>query len=334
MKYKWGKWTEERIQKFIAMYPSADWDELSNEFESPKSSLITIASQLGVKRQNCNMSNYTEHEDNIIKDMFNNGNTINEIQLQLPWRTIRSIRNRVRKICTLKRLKWTNEENTCLTSLYSIMPINELIEYFPNRTRDAIIIHAGKLGLKAYAEHPDYSEYENHFIKNHYLTMNDEEMGGILGRSKQSVKNHRNEMGLHRVEKENIAYENTSIYVRRHIQKWKKDSMEKCGFKCIIIGERFDEIHHLVSLNTILEAVYNRLGLDVKTFDINILTEDERYKFLNEVNLEQSKYPLGVCLRRDIHMQFHNYYGYGNNTIEQFYEFIEKNYPNIKINLE
>ena len=49
MKYKWGKWTEERIQKFIAMYPSADWDELSNGFESPKSSLITIASQLGSK---------------------------------------------------------------------------------------------------------------------------------------------------------------------------------------------------------------------------------------------------------------------------------------------
>jgi hypothetical protein len=160
--------------------------------------------------------------------------------------------------------------------------------------------------------------------------MSDEDIGNILGRSKQSVKNHRNEMGMHRVKKYNINYESVSIYVRRHIQEWKKESMKNCGFKCVITGDRFDDIHHLVSLNVILDAVYNRLSLDFETFDVNVITEEERCKFLSEVKIEQSKYPLGVCLRKDIHTEFHNYYGYGSNTVEQFHEFIEKYHPDAK----
>ena len=86
-------------------------------------------------------------------------------------------------------------------------------------------------------------------------------------------------------------------------------------------------------MNIILEAVYKRLDLDFETFNVNAITEEERRKFLDEVKIEQSKYPLGVCLRKDIHAEFHNYYGYGNNTEKQFYEFVEKYYPNAKINI-
>jgi hypothetical protein len=122
--------------------------------------------------------------------------------------------------------------------------------------------------------------------------------------------------------------------VNRHLlQEWKKKSMKNCEFKCVITGDRFDEIHHLVSLNAILDSVYNKLNLDFETFDINLLTEVERHKFLNAVFEEQANYPLGICLRKDVHMQFHNYYGYGNNTTEQFYEFVEKFYPNIQVNI-
>jgi hypothetical protein len=100
-----------------------------------------------------------------------------------------------------------------------------------------------------------------------------------------------------------------------------------------VTGERFDEIHHLVSLNTILESVYAGLGIDRETFDINQIGEQDREKFMQCVYEEQSKYPLGVCLRKDIHCQFHNQYGYGDNTIEQFKEFLHTNYPNIKFNI-
>ena len=333
MKGKWGRWTSERTQKLIDMYPTSTWDELIAEFGCSKSTLASTAHRLGIKREQCSMSKYTKHEDEIILRMVKSGNSIDEIHEEIPWRSTVSIKNRITKICEPRRQKWTEEENEKLIELYSAIPLDALVNLFTNRSRDAIIIHAGKLGLKAYVEYKDYTEYENDFIRENYLTMSDEDIGKILGRSRQSVKNHRNEMGIHRVQKYNINYESASVYVRRHIQEWKKESMKNCGFKCVVTGDRFDEIHHLVSLNVILESVYNRLGLDIESFDINTITEEDRCVFLNEVKNEQSKYPLGVCLRKDIHAEFHNYYGYGNNTEEQFYEFIEKYYPNANINV-
>ena len=36
-----------------------------------------------------------------------------------------------------------------------------------------------------------------------------------------------------------------------------------------------------------------------------------------------SNYPLGVCVRKDIHDLFHNIYGSGGNTEEQWNKFYE-----------
>jgi hypothetical protein len=327
------RWTEEEIQKFIHMYPNSSWDDLINEFQMSKKYLTSYAYKLGIKREQCVASKYTQKEDQIIINGLDNGQSIEEIQQDLPWRSVYSIKNRSLKIYKPRRRKWTSEEEKILTQLYSTFLIDDILEYFPDRSRDAIIIHAGKLGLKAYSEYNLYTNEEYDFIKKNYLHMSDEEMGRILGRSRGSIKNHRNEMGLYRIDKNSIAYEGTAVYVRRHNVRWKKDSMKKCNFKCVITGERFDEIHHLVSLNTILNSVYQTLNLNPLTFNINIITDSERELFLNEVYKEQNKYPLGVCLTKKIHMQFHNYYGYGNNTAEQFYEFIDKFYPNTKLNI-
>jgi hypothetical protein len=207
------------------------------------------------------------------------------------------------------------------------------VELFPNRTRYAIIARAIKLNLHAYVDTKYYSEQEEAFILSNYQNMSDDEMANILGRSKSSIKNHRTLMGIYRTQRGNINYENVAIYVRRHNKQWKQDSMVSCSFRCIVTGERFDEIHHLVSLNTILNNVYTKLDIDKETFDINTLDEQHRNSFMQAVYEEQSKYPLGVCLCKDIHCQFHNQYGYGDNTIEQFEEFLHTNYPNIKFNI-
>lgn len=330
---KYFKWTDEAKEKFIQMYPTTSMEEMMKEFPVKEKTIIAKACELKVKRQNVANAKYTEAEDTILLDGIHNNITVFEIQKNIPWRTIGSIQSRLEQISDNKRQYWTKEENDLLKGVYESIPLDETVELFPNRTRNAIITHAMKLGLHAYVDTKYYSDKEEEFILSNYQTMSDDEMALVLGRSKSSIKNHRALMGIYRAQRGNINYENTSIYVRRHNVQWKKDSMIECGFKCIVTGERFDEIHHLVSLNTILKSVYASLSIDRETFDINQMSEQDRERFMQCVYEEQSKYPLGVCLCKDIHCQFHNQYGYGDNTIEQFAEFLHKNYSSIQFNI-
>jgi hypothetical protein len=238
-------------------------------------------------------------------------------------------------------LRWTGEEIKRFIELYPVASLDTLTEEF-HLSKSSLNSAAHRYGVKRKRQfvydgvdrfHNFYTKDENDYIKENYLIMSDEEIAEVLGRSSKSVKNHRNEMSLHRQNRKNTLYENVSIYIRRHNVQWKKDSMEKCNFKCVVTGERFDEIHHLVSLNTIIDAVYKKLSIDKEQFDINKIDEKSKQAFLEEFYKEQRKYPLGVCLRKDIHMQFHNMYKYGDNTIQQFYDFIKEFYPEVKLDI-
>ena len=97
--------------------------------------------------------------------------------------------------------------------------------------------------------------------------------------------------------------------------------MIDCGYKCVLSGERFDEIHRLYGFNLILEETFETMQINIKS-DINDYTHDEMMDILKCFREIQSKYPLGVCLTKEIHNLFHSQYGYGNNTIEQWNEFV------------
>ena len=327
------KWTNESKEKFIQMYPTSSMEEMMKEFPLSRCSIISKACELKVKKQNIKNANYSKEEDDILLNGIHNNKTITEIHKEISWRTVNSIKARLQKISYNKRQFWTDEEDTLLKNTYEILPLDETVQLFPNRTRIAIILHAEKLGLHAYVDTKYYSLEEENFIRDNYEIMSDKEMSNVLKRSVSSIKNHRVLMGIYRMQKKNTNYENTTIYVRRHNQQWKKDSMEKCKFICVVTGERFDEIHHLVSLNTILQNVYSHLNIDFETFDINVLSDKDKEDFMKYVYEEQSKYPLGICLKKDIHCEFHNQYGYGDNTIDQFQDFLHNNYPNIHLNL-
>lgn len=47
-------------------------------------------------------------------------------------------------------------------------------------------------------------------------------------------------------------------------------------------------------------------------------------RVLEIVGENSDKYPLGVCIRKDIHDLFHQLYGSGGNTEEQWESFIAK----------
>ena len=110
-------------------------------------------------------------------------------------------------------------------------------------------------------------------------------------------------------------------YLRDLLSEWKYKSLEKHGFKCAITRMHNEDIqiHHLTSFNTIVSTTLNRLSLPIKK-QISDYTKEE-LESIKENFLLQHEEQLGVPLRRELHTLFHNAYGYGSNTPEQFDEF-------------
>lgn len=111
-----------------------------------------------------------------------------------------------------------------------------------------------------------------------------------------------------------------SEYLRKKIVPWKKDSIKNCKYKCDITGKRFDTIHHLYGFDNILKEVLSELNMEI--FPSISEYSTEQLELLSNKCLEvHYRHELGVCLCEEEHVMFHNIYGYGNNTKEQYEEF-------------
>ena len=168
-----------------------------------------------------------------------------------------------------------------------------------------------------------YTQEDMEFIVNNYMSMTDEEMGKCLKRSAKSVQAKRLQLGIKR--QGTASYVSLQDFVRANNYKWKLKSMQNCHYKCVLSGDRFDEIHHIVGLNVILNIALCALGYDLNDqniYNASYYSDDELKQLLYEFRKIQSTYPLGVCLRKDIHDNFHKHYGYGNNTIQQWEQFV------------
>lgn len=109
-------------------------------------------------------------------------------------------------------------------------------------------------------------------------------------------------------------------YLRKRLIKWKNDSMKYSNFKCILTGDNFDVIHHQYGFDLILQQALNETKLELKE-NISNYSDSELKNLENKCLEIHYRYPLGVCLRADVHNLFHELYGRGSNTPEQFEEF-------------
>ena len=112
-------------------------------------------------------------------------------------------------------------------------------------------------------------------------------------------------------------------HLRLHISSWKRDSLIKYNYTCVITNiKSVDIIIHHVNKNfkDILEEVLTTLNFPIYQ-EINQYTDDE-LKSIEDLCLKlHYLYGLGVCICEEEHKLFHSMYGYGNNTPEQFEEF-------------
>lgn len=108
------------------------------------------------------------------------------------------------------------------------------------------------------------------------------------------------------------------------VGQWRKNAYEQANYRCQLTGKKVhggnSDVHHLYGLNMIVLDAHNTYNIEVKP-QVKDYT-DKELKLLEEYVAEWHKNGSNaVVLSEEVHDLFHQEYGYGNNTPEQYEEF-------------
>lgn len=310
-------WKNEEIKFLYNNYKVMTIEEISQNLTNRTTSAIQskLNTELGLTK----IHHWTNEDVEIAKILYQEGYDYDYIYKQLKQNhSPFAIKSKLNKIGILNKDYWSVEEDKILNDYYNGMRVNDLLKYFPNRSKESLINRAKKLGIKnAYF----WKEEEDCFINNNYNIMSDKEIALELKRTRRSVKWRRNFLGLNRIPKGEFT--NISEFLRKKIYRWKQESLKNCNYKCVITGEKIKVIHHLYGFIFIVKETFEQLNIHIKE-DVCDYTEEELQKIEKKCLELHYKYGLGVCLCKDVHDLFHKEYGYGYNTPEQFQEFTQR----------
>ena len=115
-----------------------------------------------------------------------------------------------------------------------------------------------------------------------------------------------------------------SDFLRGVISEWKLDSLKSANYRCIISNNNKKLIvhHYYRNFSDIVADIFKENDIPIHQTIGNYTNEE--LKFLSEECLRlHYKHGLGMVIEENLHIEFHSKYGYGNNTKEQFDEFIK-----------
>ena len=313
-------WTEDEDNCLIKYYPLSSWDEILNMLPNRSRTAITArASHLGLKKDSYF---WPKADIDILVNNYGKCSIEELCELFEVKHTHSSIQTKAQKMNLTTSIIWTDEEIEILKNTYSVLPIEDILKLLPNRTYNGIIGMAGKLCISSKTHLSTvYSDSEINFIKENWTEYSDVQLAEMLGRSRGSVKNQRHKFDLLRQERDrDLTYDSLGKFLRGNIYNWKLESMKQCNYQCILTGSKEFEIHHLYSFHIILNEFIDKYNIIVKT-NINDYSRDELDEIIKNFNNFHNRYPLGICLSKDLHILFHYKYG-KNNTPDQFQEFL------------
>ena len=315
--------TENERTDICNLYLENKWDEIFEKYKfMTKNRIYHLASEMGVKKKSYFWS---KEDEQLLIDNY--GLPYNEIAKMMEYRhSKKAIGTKAIKLGLTNPQEWTEEEINILKRHYSSTPKEEFLKMLPDRTEASIICKAMNLKIKSYKYlNEKYSDDDKKFILNNYKHMTDIELAKALDKPLSGIQEQRRKLGIYYANKDYSGYENMIKFFRGHIQDWKNDSMKNCNYQCVLTGSKDFEIHHLYSINMIAKEVLEQLEKEnkLKTDDIESYTKEE-LDYILKIFLEKHNcYPLGICLRKDIHNLFHKIYGSGGNTEIQLKSFIK-----------
>lgn len=240
------------------------------------------------------------------------------------YKTTDEIRRRAIYIGITSSREWSDEEIDILKNNYSIISMDKLMKILPNRTKPSILGKARTLNLKSrfYLTHI-YTDEENRYLKDNYLLKSNEELGLELGRSVQGIAEHLLVLDLHRpTEIDN--YKTLKKYIRTRLIPWRDKVRELNKYTCSLTGVKSNiVVHHIRSFNLLFYETIENLNFPLYD-NISRYTQNQLDEFLSAFLEIQESYGSYICINENVHKNFHNEYGYGDNTEEQWKEFVNK----------
>lgn len=315
--------TDEEEKYLIENYATATWEEIFEHMPNRrKDSIAHKAMKLGIVRR----KTWSKKGIDLLKKVYSSDLSVEEISQQIfqGKYTAPAIQTKAHKLRLEKSARWTDEELKLLFQYYPILQPDEMAEMLPRHPKGSIICKANENELVSFRY---WGQNEIDYLLEHYSTKSDEEIAQYLHRTSEAVRGQRDRMKLyHPIER--CIYEDIPKFLRHKIRPWRRKSIEHCNNQCIITGSKTYDVHHLYAFNLILFETLKKIDFPLKE-NFTDYSEEELQYLTDEFLKMHNSYPLGICIDRNLHKQFHSMYGHGNNTPEQFKEFLNK--QNIRI---
>lgn len=306
------RFSEDDIAFLKEYYPKGDFEKIFKRFpNSSKQSICNICHKYNIKADYYNKHKWTNEDLKILKDNYYT-KTLEEISEMINYRhSTDAINSKALKYFNYSKDRtWTDEEIKILKENYSLISVDDMVKILPKRTRQAIIKKANLLNIKSsFTLTFSWNDEDTKYLIDNWEYMSDNELAMALKKNKDSIAEKRLSLRLLRQHRYNEAsYENLQKYIRGNINTWKKDSMKKCNYQCVLTGSKNFEIHHIYSFSKILLETIEENNLVLKD-NFCDYTPQELSFILEKFTTKQNEYPLGVCIDKELHKQFHLIYG-------------------------
>lgn len=263
---------------------------------------------------------------NILKDNYNKISK-NKVQELLSKKySIKAINSKARALNLTKTRLWTRDETDFLINNYDKLPFYRIQNKLQNRTTASILGKARSLNLFSYFYiNSIYSNDEIKYLSENYLDKSNLELAKHLNRSESAISQKLMNLGLYRPNEIcKDGYKRLNEFVRARLYNWKNEVRKLNNYKCCVTGKNSNLIiHHCRSFNILIQETIEVLNFNIKD-NFSDYNDDELLEFLETFLNLQEYYGEYVCITESIHRLFHSIYGYGDNTIEQWNDFIEK----------
>lgn len=303
-------------------YCGKEFDRIVSEVEKNNKHYCSNACRIFDKQ-------WSEHDRNILREYYRKIPNKDILPLLSKKYNEKALRSEAGRLGLYQSRLWTDEEIDLFKSLYPTVPMKDVLKAFPERTETSLLGMARKLNIKSYFYNKQiYTNEEIQYLKDNYLSKTNKELAEELLRTSSSISQRLRILGLQRpFDPKTVCYKEINDYVRTCIQPWRNHYKQECNYTCCITGKRSNiVVHHCRGFNLLIEETIDILDFQLLDNFGDYSTKDLE-RFVEKFIELQEYYGEYVCITEEVHKLFHKNYGYGNNTIEQWNEFV-MNYHN------